>query len=297
MPAPDTFESHFKKPMRMALYHLRGIRFAASLRVGIQYLGTGPYVIEEKDGKGLLTKNPYFAETVGFERIEAFVIPSEQAKVAIETGKIDVYDFAQRALSEECNNPNLGCVRGVEASHEIISVNGLPGRIFGDSKNRSALLKLISENFPKQKPPQALKSDLFNLDFQLYLPLQAGRLNYQEAMSLIQNKFELNQIRSLSQKNPVKVVGRESVKWLTDFLEENGIKTIDQVLASSDFYNLLYHTSDADLVVGSASVFNGDPDGIYHALGEHGAIRVPMEARPKIAELLEQGRGGVRAFC
>lgn len=39
------------------------------------------------------------------------------------------------------------------------------------------------------------------------------------------------------------------------------------------------------------SIVHGDPDGIYHALGQTGAIASKMTMRDSVTELLEQGRG------
>ena len=40
----------------------------------------------------------------------------------------------------------------------------------------------------------------------------------------------------------------------------------------------------------TTSTWNGDPDGIYHFLGKHGAISSPASSRPVVEAALEEGK-------
>jgi hypothetical protein len=75
-------------------------------------------------------------------------------------------------------------------------------------------------------------------------------------------------------------------------LEKNGVKVTKFIegengLSGIKIYN---KTFDTDMMMGTMSIFHGDPDGVYHGLGRTGAIASKMTLREPVAQLLEEGR-------
>jgi ABC-type transport system substrate-binding protein len=79
---------------------------------------------------------------------------------------------------------------------------------------------------------------------------------------------------------------------LRPMLDASGIAISpkSKVVSKGELISLIYSGQEADLIPGSFGVASGDPDGMYHLLGKHGAITSPMVKNEVVANLLEEGR-------
>ena len=76
------------------------------------------------------------------------------------------------------------------------------------------------------------------------------------------------------------------------FLEFAGLSISEKskVLNKSEAIKAIYSGQEADLIPGGFGVASGDPDGIYHLLGNNGAIATPMLRNETVSSILEEGR-------
>ena len=63
-----------------------------------------------------------------------------------------------------------------------------------------------------------------------------------------------------------------------------------ETLSTGETQQIMNVKKEADIALIRSSVVDGDPDGIYHALGKNGAIASEMTLRPRVSQLLEEGR-------
>ena len=296
----ETFEVNFSTPFRIALDHLTGSRFAAFKIVNGKYIGTGPYVIEESNvDKVTLKKNP-FAKLPGMDTVFVVSKPAQQCESDIKNGLIDVYAFAGRlSYSGPCHNEEIGCIEGFEAAHNVALVNGLPGRIFEDPTLRLALQYILTQENMGINPAGMFPDGILlnkEIDPQPFLNLQAGRLPNKEAFEIIaEGKNQIDKLVNASKKRPlVLVYGKGSIvaDVVMKILNGYGVKIGRQLetLSTGETQQIMNVKKEADIALIRSSVVDGDPDGIYHALGKNGAIASEMTLRPRVSQLLEEGR-------
>ncbi|MDD5657336.1 MAG: ABC transporter substrate-binding protein [Elusimicrobia bacterium] len=294
----DTLELEFAQPARVPLGYLSGARYAAYKQAGGRAIGTGPYVMEENDKALIMTPNPYYASQEPlFNEIRMVVTPEKAVAQSLDSGGVDAAIFVETLDLTECRGGgagNIRCVFSQEADHIAVRVNGLPGRIFADLDNRLAIQALVHERLAQQGLPAPLKVGHFKLDPQSFLKFQPGRLPDADAAELVrQGRGRIPGLIKASRSKPVYVVCTAGREWIVKLLRDAGV-TVDERSGVIDFPRMLdfiYKDHQADLVLSGFSVYNGDPDGLYHQLGKKGAIYSPMEARKDIAELMEEGRG------
>ncbi|MBT4793107.1 MAG: hypothetical protein HON90_16160 [Halobacteriovoraceae bacterium] len=290
----NTLEVEFQEPFRMALNHLAGSRMSAFVIEGDKYIGTGPYVIKEEKSRLILSKNLHSNEDIGFSNIEVKVVQPSEATAALENGIVDVYALAEFAHIGECleENKNIACFSGSEARHQTLMLNGMNGRFFENKNHRLAIQAMVYKHLQKDILPTYHKYNL-NIDPQIYLPLQMGRIDDSEAENLINigNDY-IKELVKASQKTPIFFVTSEETNWLFDILKSEGVLFDEKSghINTPDRIKMYYKTYDADIIVMPFSVASGDPDGIYHTLGKSGSISSPIQFRKSVSDLLEEGR-------
>lgn len=294
----ETFEVEFKNSFRAALTNLAGSRMAAFVIENGKFLGTGPYVIEETaDKKLILTANTFRDESLPFKEVIVEVVKPESAQEALDSGKIDVYSLAEHAEFNNCldDDSTTGCFAGNESRHITMVLNSKQNRIFNNKEHRLAMQALVYRTFFGKELPANMRMKT-DLDPQIFLPLQAGRIENEAAMAKVEEGAPyIDAFIEATQKQPIKMVTGTTgnlLKWVKDGLSEQGVKFTEDstVLPMKDLASTYYKSHDTDIALMTLSVASGDPDGIYHALGTNGAITSPMMFKQESARLLESGR-------
>lgn len=293
----DTLMLEFDKPVRLALKYLSGGRVSAYKMVGENIIGTGPYVVTEKNKELKLTPNPYYiGKKPALKNVKIVVVPPEAILKKMESGEVDAYLFAETASLPGCDSGTMGtirCARGQEASHSIIQLNGLKGRFFADAKHRLAFQALMAKHrevVEKRHSPRGFMSDS-----QSFLKFQAGRVSDVEAQAIIRSGEQyIPRLIKATERQPLFLASTASGGgWLMDLLRKDGIRFTKSSETDFEFKKLLemcYKTWAPDLLPLTSSVSDGDPDGLYHLLGRHGAIFSPMTERKNVCDGMESGR-------
>ncbi len=297
IPTKDTFVMKFKTPLRQALTFLTGIRYGIYIiNTKGTYLGTGSYVFDKvSDQEVLLSANTHAQEPPAFPKARIIGLETAEFGPAIKEHKADVFWTVdpEKFLDKKEENLQHTQTSGSVAAHAIIAVNGMNGRIFSDQKLRQALQYLIV------RESSSIHKDYFDLsrvtlDSQYLLPLQPGRLSQNEVNKIIEvGKEWVPLLIKASQEKPVYFPLRnEKDKIMTEMLQKEGIsiKTSHMILSTKEALHLIYKTHDYDLISWRIGFGSIDPDSIYHALGQYGAISTPPIGRPRVWMYLEEGR-------
>lgn len=291
-----TLEVEFEKPFRTAMEQFSVEYLAPQRIVNGQHLGTGPYVISQPDRKTVeLSLNSFFKGAVQpkFEKVSFISLSQEECIDYFESGKIDVVTFAQRIDFERIQKiPNVGQATGQEVSHYSLTLNGLSGRLFENPNHRRAFQAAVWKALKSNPLPKSLSGFQFQLDSQTFLKAQAGRVSDTEATQFIEiGETHIPRLAAATNITPLKFITSEPTPWLADYLAPFGIM-VDQS-ANAPVSRLVedyYRTFESDIVAGTHSVMNGDPDGVFHFLGNRGAIASPMAHRAEVSDLLDVGR-------
>jgi ABC-type transport system substrate-binding protein len=295
----ETLEVRFTRPFRLALDYLSGNRFSAfkkSSASSENYLGTGNYVIEATSKDELrLSPNPYASDKI--RPVRVVYLPTLQSRQSLASGSVDAigYSAGYEALIEGRVPEGISPIIGQDAFHDVLYLNGLKNRFFEDQNRRLALQWYVVTKLLTRPNglSNAEKAGFFEFDAQVFLPFQSGRLKSDEASKLVaKGERYFTELVAASKKTPIRVWVTDTMAWLLEDLKSAGIHlTSDsRVVTPEQRINSYYKTFEADLQAGSFSVTNSDPDGVYHALGSHGAITSPMIQRPKVAKLMDEGR-------
>lgn len=293
----ETFEVEFKNPFRAALTNLAGSRMAAFVLEDGEVLGTGPYRISEnRNGKIVLVANP-LRDDAHFKTVTVEVVKPDVAQEALDSGRIDTYGMAEQAVFKNCldGSSSLNCFAGSEARHIVLSLNSRQDRLFRKREHRLALQALIYKVFATKDLPEEMKLKTV-LDPQIFLPMQAGHIENEEAMAVVaQGESFIDDLVKATERSPIKFTAGTSdilLRWLKEGLSAHGIKFSDQsgIVTMQEVVETYYKKHDTDVLLMTMSVASGDPDGIYHVLGTHGSISSPMLFKKETAQLLEEGR-------
>ncbi len=295
----ETFVVEFKESFRAALTNLAGSRMAAFVKSNEgRVLGTGPYVIEEDDNRKLNLKlNPHWSGPADFEKVQVEVINPSEAEQSLESGRIDVYTLAEHAKFANCldGKTNVGCFSGNESRHIAMVLNSKPTRLFEKLEHRLALQALFYELFSDTNMPKNMKLRTV-LDPQIFLPLQAGRIDERAAMEFVRKGTPfIEDFVKATKKRPIKIITATNdnlIKWVTTKLSEKGVNFSEEsgVIPMKDLAKTYYKSFDTDISLMTLSVASGDPDGIYHVLGANGSIASPMMFKKSSSKFLEEGR-------
>jgi ABC-type transport system substrate-binding protein len=288
-----TLEVRFASPFRMALEQLSGNRFSAYRELNGKFIGTGAYIVEELGPELLkLRPNPYFT-VPSKSTITLSTIDANNAVRDLADGKIEVVAYAMGAtISADLENEKLiSAIVGQDALHRALYTNNQKGRFFERRELRLALQYLIHEYLKNQ--PAVLGNPTFTtIDPQVYLPLQAGRLQEEEAEALIESgKQFVPELLFAAKKNPLVLIEPPEFS-VKPILESFGLAVSpkSRTARKAEIIDIIYKGEEADIIPGSFGVASGDPDGIYHKLGKSGAIASPMTYNESVAKLLEEGR-------
>ena len=292
----DVLELEFEKPVRSALDHLSGVRYSVYKTSGSITLGTGPYVITEKDRILELVPNKFYSgEKPGLKNVRIIVAAANTAFEKLKTGEIDAQLFAENAKLPGCDEGGGGqvqCAFGQEGTHLIVALNGLPGAFFSKPANRSAFQALVLQRFKGEKATWPIQTNGFLRDPQSFLKFQAGRLSDEEAAVVInEGERHIPEFIKATNKHPLRL--SQKWDWLVEYLTERGVhleKNIRATITEEERLNIYHKTFDVDVMPMTASVYDGDPDCLYHLLGRSGAIFSPMIERSGVTKMLEGGR-------
>lgn len=277
----DRLILEFNRPFRTALEYLSIAKSAAFIEKDGAILGTGRYVIEEREDQLVFTPNRYYADHQNQPRIAVKVIPVGKAAKALLDGEIDIYTHAGQEIPA-VEDQNIKRLERFETSHVVLTTNNSRG-IFRQKDMRRGLLFLIAEWHKRH-------GTRFNP--QLYLNYQAGHLPDHKVERIIQGgaRFTDELIRA-SIKKPLTLLTSESTANLPRIFQDAGIRFI-HVDKSGGFKKRLDHymNADIDLILLQFSIHNTDPDGVYHFMGKWGAVRSEMIDNDQIMTLLEKGR-------
>ena len=289
----DTLEIRFTSPFRMALEHLSGNRFSAYREVDGKFLGTGAYTIDEIGSDTLrLNPNPHFSDPPQ-SSILLQAMKMSDALSSLEEGNLDVIAFAMgSALPQDVTiNKDYSVIVGQDALHRAVYTNNQKGRLFEDKKYRRAFQFLLYEYLKIKK--NVLGNQMYNaLDFQVYLPLQSGRLSTSEVESIIADgERYVDDFRLAARMRPPVLI-ETADNSIKSILVEIGItiSNASRTVDKSTIIDIIYKGEEADIIPGSFGVASGDPDGIYHKLGRSGAIASPMTRNESVEVMLEEGR-------
>jgi ABC-type transport system substrate-binding protein len=292
----EILELEFTKPIRSALEHLSGLRYAAYKMSGSALIGTGPYVMTEDNKVLTLIPNKYYSDgEVALQNVRIIVLPPAEAVSRVKSGDVDMVLFAEKSDSDTCSS-TVECVYGQEGTHQVITLNGLPGRFFSERNHRRAFQALMMRVFknPPNKWTDILQTEGFVRDSQSYLPFQAGRIESEEAERMIkEGEKYIPSLLADSLKSPLLIKSGTGNDWLPVFLKEEGVAISDKSrmdLEEKDWLGMLYKTFEPDILPARASVTEVDADGLYHLLGRNGAIYSPMLGRKSVEDSLEKGR-------
>ena len=293
----NVLELHFKKSFRTAYQFFTGSRLSVWKEVDGKIIGTGPFFVsEENEDQVHLKPNPYSSEWAGRNKMEFTlkVIPSIQAKGEIERGAVVMYLFADSVselVQENIDVPYL-IATGLEASHWVAHLNSITNRFFDDKKYRQAMQALAWQGLKTYELPERFRT-VGLLDPQSYFQIQLGRLADDEVEDLMRVPTEeIEELKKATKKHPLYVVTMLGEEWVLDYLRSLGL-SLDHRSGSMETkkrINMYYKTHEADVLFSGFGVHRGDPDGLYHLLGEKGAISSPMHAKSEISPLLEKGR-------
>jgi hypothetical protein len=296
----DILELEFEKPVRIALEHLSGVRFSAYKMADGKPIGTGPYVITENDKVLTMAPNPHFAgERPALRSVKMVITPPKDALASLRAGDIDAFLFAETAEFPGCAEGKLEplrCAFGQEGTHLLVSLNGLPDRFFSDIQHRQAFQALLLRRLggAPEGLPEALRARGFSRDPQSFLKFQSGRLPEEEAQAIIR-KGERHIARLLEDaaRRPLRFYWSPDWAWLRDLLIQKGVKLSNDSREEPDAQKrtaMYYKTFEPDILPTWTSVYDGDPDGLYHMLGKNGAIFSPVVERKGVVAGMESGR-------
>lgn len=284
----NEFEIHFNKPFRMAIYHLRGARFAVYQEQNGQIFGSGRFTYDVNS-----TENLIKLRDLQFNRtLDVSYLKTHEINNALKNGKCDLY-YAPSGGNETSisDTESIGHIISDDAVHLSLFLNTKSG-IFQDVAMRRAFLYLIHKD--SNSANLFLENPNFSkADPQIYNVFSQGRLSDSEAREIIEEgKSFVPEFLKRIKKEKVKMFVNSSGHFKEGF-EQIGIAdsvvedTDDARAVTQSIYN---GTFKQDMTPGFISVISFDPDGIYHALGAHGAILTPYTSNYKIFEMLEAGR-------
>jgi len=292
----DILELELVKPVRMFLEYLAGQRFSVYKTSKDGFLGTGPYVMSEKDQVLTLSPNPYFiGEAPELKNVKIIASPPPVAFEKLKTGELDALLMAEMVDIPGCadGSGEVKCSHGQEGRHILVNLNGMSGRFFSDPRHRRAFQALVLKNIPMAETAFSARS--FTGDVQTFLRFQAGRLTEEEAAAIIaEGEKDISRFVEATKKRPLFFAANaKSWQWLYDLLAATGVsltKESSWEFAGQGFWDLYYKTCTPDVFPMSISISDGDPDGLYHILGKNGAVTSPMIQREAVSGGLESGR-------
>jgi len=284
----------FKKPYRLGLGFLIGTRFAAFRNTMNGKIGTGNYTITENgDGTLTLRKQPYSRETKGAKVIDVRVVPHTDTLNRIIGGNIDVSFYGRSLSNIEANEKadSIRSIEGAEQAHMLLALNAGSSSVFNKRENRAAFQYLMFKYFKDTMKDEVNKFG-FRIDSQIFLPLQAGRLVDSKAIEIIEEgKKCVDSFVQDVKRTPLRFYTSSMSDDIPNVLLNLNLAFNSDFKITFDELNRKIDIPDAyDIMYVGVSVDNTDPDGVYHFLGETGAMNSPPFYNKSVGKLLEKGR-------
>lgn len=282
------FKLNFKSPFRLAIYHLRGARFAIYSEENGTIIGSGRYRYDVNSN----AEKVFLLDTKNEHDFNIILKPKGDAAELIQKGVCDIVYAPQGILPKKLANfPSVEHVESEDAVHLVLTLNTKKG-IFRDVEMRRAFLYLINQS---REVANSFVGDssLNSADPQIYNVFAEGRLSDVEARGVIAEgaQWTGKLKEKIAESNLSFLINDAS--FLRNAFEKMGLSSSLKIenADSSTITKVTYSGNlEEDFTAGFISVLSYDPDGIYHALGRHGAILNPYIANEKIFNLLEEGR-------
>ncbi|MFZ4404418.1 MAG: ABC transporter substrate-binding protein [Pseudobdellovibrionaceae bacterium] len=278
----------FSTPFRMALEHLKGNRFAAYKVKDNKFYGTGKFEIQELENNHCLMI-PRKDLGVNSPILDVKFISGDKIISSLISGEIDViHDISgENPEIDKIDDAKFNYILGPSSVHKVISLNS-NSEFFKKINNRKAFLYQLYQTL-KNNPSLIEKTRFIKLDFQFYLPLQAGRLEEREVEEIIfQGKPFVDGFlkeKFIFRVGPNSSYNVDIISYLgKNISEKSGLEDQDS------YFKYLYGQTGPDSFLHGFSIASGDPDGLYHKLGKNGAIRTPYVYSDVVGDLLEEGR-------
>lgn len=282
------FELNFKSPFRLAIYHLRGARFAVYSESSGTIVGSGRYKYDVNSSSDSIS----LIDNQNEHDFNIILKPKGDVAELISEGVCDIAYAPQGVLPRNLVDfPDVEYVESEDAVHLVLTLNTKKG-IFSDVKMRRAFLYLINQS--REIANSFVGNNSLNsADPQIYNVFAQGRLDEEEAIRIISEGSKWVDIfKTQVTKNDLSFLINDA-SFLKNAFDKIALSSSLKIVNgdSSMITKATYSGSlEQDFTAGFISVLSYDPDGIYHALGRHGAILNPYIANEKIFNLLEEGR-------
>ncbi len=282
------FSITFNEPFRLAIYYLRGARFAIYQEINDTIIGSGRYSFDINNNNESL----FVKDLLGSNNIVVNSNPPGQDIQLISNNKCDVLYAPQGSSLEELKSFDyIDHVESGDAIHLALTLNTKNG-IFTDPRMRKAFQYLIFSN-TNISDAFVGNNPLNRADPQIYNLFSQGRLDPEEAYSIInEGKIWLNEFEEKISKSNLTFLINNPDFLKKAFSLSNIEKSVLTTKENSEYITKVTYNGSLqqDFTGGFISVLSYDPDGIYHALGRNGAILNPYMANEKLFDLLETGR-------
>lgn len=285
----------FKRPFRLALDQFAGVRYAVFRKSGDgELVGTGAYrMIEKGEDQVVLERNPYHPDVdESPRRIEVRGQGPEESVKELLSGTTDLIQMSPFSSSETIKEylEEIELYKGQESTHLILVLNGIEGRTLSNPSYRQALQYIIASEIAGDPEFLSKMAPGFRVDSQSYLPVQAGRLEEDDANEIIgAGRSFVERLRAASRDEPLQIFSGSSGQWIKKILDKYSI-AYQEVSSSRDAWEMFFKTFEPDVFLYGFSVMNGDPDTLYHTLGPNGSISTKMAFRDGVMNQLEEGR-------
>lgn len=284
-PDEKTLIIEFVSPYRMALEFLTGSRFSAYKISADKYMGTGLYDITEINDSNLL-----FVNKIDNSKISVRHVTTDKLETEMLNGNIDIiHQAAFFNFSEDFfKNEKITIDFSNESRHKIIMMNTKTG-IFSKKNNRRALQYLTTKYFHEKN---LTENGSLIISPQYYVSFQKGRIEEEIANEIIESySVHVDEFMQDAKKQPLIIYENQMSPIIDMFKWYNIPLSIKSKSIPPDkLFDAIYHPKEHDILSASASVNSGDPDGLYHLLGEKGAIANPYSMNANISKALEKGR-------
>lgn len=235
-----------------------------------------------------MKKNTFYPQDLIITKIQVINIENFKTIKDIPS-EVDIIYFADKYLDLK-NSSGWDTTISEEANHRVIVLND-NRPLFRSQKNRQVFQELIHQHLEKSETQKILQDKSITHDREFFLPLQQGRIPQNQRMAPKFSQKDYEDFKTETQKHPIKLVMKQDPLKLISFFKNEGIKIENtKENDSQNITDLYYKGGDYDALPMTVSVINGDPDGLYHALGKNGALFSPAAYRKTVSELLESGR-------
>lgn len=282
------FELTFKEPFRLAIYHLRGARFAIYSQKPTEIIGSGNFSFDVETKGDQLD----IFDNKGAIAFRVRLASSDEKNELINSSTCDIaYVPTGSFIKDNQISNNVGHIESEDAIHLTLTLNTKKG-LFSDVKMRRAFQYLIHKE--KSKAQLFLGNKSFsNVDPQIFNKLSQGRLDENEAMKIVNEGEKWLPILMSKMKSKGISFLVNNMDGLDEAFEQIQIDKFLKInlTDSSNVTKVSYNgTMNEDFSAGFISVLSFDPDGIYHALGRNGAVLNPYASNERLFQLLEDGR-------